>query len=362
MTLLRTCSRTFLRCSESRAALRGVSPIVFPAYRSRAGFRSKLSRWLTPPRIMSQTTLLAFGGKWGPPSGGAAGVAAPARAIPSRWRRAPSTSPVNPMPTSDRKARRETPAQVGCRQAGLFSADGDEVIVVQEHVDEARAGAGLRGSALFGAEHAGENYQRLLALCLLLAGGRAAQDSLERRGDEVRARRRPASCLELPLDGRRRLGRAGQDHFAVRHQQRLLWHDGLMAAVALLHARPIEDGDQPEPVVAGMAVVDGSPEAGVRLGDWEVRPARLEVELPGELEEAVADHLALHATGVHPPQAAVVGVRAQVRGRFPFARGTHAVGPGEDQEAMQVLHPPARFHEFDREPVEQVGQDRPRGP
>ena len=53
-----------------RAAANGVSAIVLPAYRFRAGLGSKLSRWLVPPIMNSQMTFLALGVKWGFPSGG----------------------------------------------------------------------------------------------------------------------------------------------------------------------------------------------------------------------------------------------------------------------------------------------------
>src|SRR5437879_204435 len=53
-----------------------------------------------------QITLFALGGKWGLPSGGAQSGTVAARAMPSRWSIAPSTSPVNPRPESARKVRR----------------------------------------------------------------------------------------------------------------------------------------------------------------------------------------------------------------------------------------------------------------
>ena len=41
----------------------GVSAIVLPAYLLSAGLGSKLSRWLAPPIMNSQMTLLALGAK-----------------------------------------------------------------------------------------------------------------------------------------------------------------------------------------------------------------------------------------------------------------------------------------------------------
>ena len=71
MMLFATCSRTFLRKGEPKTAcLCGLSLIVLPACLVSSGLGSKLSRWLTPPRIISQMTRFARGGKWGLPSGG----------------------------------------------------------------------------------------------------------------------------------------------------------------------------------------------------------------------------------------------------------------------------------------------------
>src|SRR5688500_14839637 len=111
--------------------------MVLPAYLVSAGLGSKLSMWLTPPHMNSQMTLLTFGRECGLPSGA---TAVSARAIPSRWSRAPRARPVKPRPTSARKARRlGRPQQsAGCRMAGS-SADGHEVVVVEQHVDQVLA-------------------------------------------------------------------------------------------------------------------------------------------------------------------------------------------------------------------------------
>ena len=89
----------------------GVSAIVLPAYLLSSGLGSKLSRWLVPPIMNSQMTLLALGAKCGRPSGGDQPADASARATPSRWSIAPRARPVKPMPQSARKVRRETPVQ-----------------------------------------------------------------------------------------------------------------------------------------------------------------------------------------------------------------------------------------------------------
>src|SRR4051794_17575044 len=123
--------------------------MVLPPNLLRAGLGSKLSMWLVPPIMKSQMTLLAFGAKCGRPSGGDQVESAP-RAIPSRWSIAPRTMPVKPMPTSARNALRGTrphPASL-VRLAAIVgspslasrvdrSADGHEVVVVEQHVHEA---------------------------------------------------------------------------------------------------------------------------------------------------------------------------------------------------------------------------------
>jgi hypothetical protein len=49
---------------------KGVSPMDLPAYFVSIGFGSKLSMWLTPPRMKSQITRFAFCGITGSPLGG----------------------------------------------------------------------------------------------------------------------------------------------------------------------------------------------------------------------------------------------------------------------------------------------------
>src|SRR4051812_2415813 len=72
----------------------------------------------------SQMTLLAFAWR-----GGAA-----ARATPSRWSMAPKARPVKPMPTSARNVRRWMPRQLRSGVMVGTSADGHEVVVVEQHV------------------------------------------------------------------------------------------------------------------------------------------------------------------------------------------------------------------------------------
>src|SRR4051812_21079776 len=128
-------SRNFL----SRTCLNGVSAIEVPAYLFRAGFGSKLSRWLTPPIMNSQITLFAFGAKCGKPVGGDHG--APSLAKPSRCSIAPSASPVNPMPTSAKKVRRGTRPHAldGNRYvaiAGWPLMNRDELVMIVQHERE----------------------------------------------------------------------------------------------------------------------------------------------------------------------------------------------------------------------------------
>src|SRR4051794_17372837 len=103
--------------------------------------------WLMPPIRNSQMTFLAFGAKWGRPSGRAQPAEASARAMPSPWSIEERTSPVKPIPQSARKVRRDTPLQRARPDrrfedmAGGPSVDCHEVVVVQQHVDDVFAGA-----------------------------------------------------------------------------------------------------------------------------------------------------------------------------------------------------------------------------
>ena len=107
----------------SSTSLNGVSAIVLPAYLLSAGLGSKLSRWLTPPIMNSQMTLLAFGAKCGRPLGGVQPAASLAN--PSRCSIAPSARPVKPMPRSARNVRRGTRPQANCElQIGIAFAIG----------------------------------------------------------------------------------------------------------------------------------------------------------------------------------------------------------------------------------------------
>src|SRR5215468_3255667 len=116
--------------------------MVLPAYLLRAGLGSNVSRWLTPPSMNSQITRFARGAKCGLPSGWF--FTSAARATPSRKSMAPRARPVKPMPTSARKVRRLTRPQQWAGGAGwnmaASSADSDEVVVVEQHLDEVFAG------------------------------------------------------------------------------------------------------------------------------------------------------------------------------------------------------------------------------
>src|SRR5690242_3918137 len=80
--------------------------MVLPAHLLSSGLGSNVSIWLIPPTRKIQITLLALGENCGLPSGGSQTLASPARATPSSASIFPSTSPVKPMPTSARNARR----------------------------------------------------------------------------------------------------------------------------------------------------------------------------------------------------------------------------------------------------------------
>src|SRR4051812_40988836 len=93
--------------------------------------------------MKSQITLFALAGNAG--SSGAVGVGT-ARAMPSSKSMAPRTAPVNPMPRSLRNCRRPRrwqPMRGRCtdRMLDFSSADGDEVVVIQQSVDEVFSGS-----------------------------------------------------------------------------------------------------------------------------------------------------------------------------------------------------------------------------
>ena len=54
------------------------------------------------------------------------------------------------------------------------------------------------------------------------------------------------------------------------------------------------------------------PPARVLFGERDRRPAGRRVEFPGEVQQAVPDHLRLHPHRVHPPQVTVLGVESHV--------------------------------------------------
>src|SRR5258708_28262904 len=112
-----------------------------------------------------QITLFAFGWSWGRPSGG--GLADSWAAMPSRKSAAPRARPVKPIPVSARKPRRVRPLQF------IGSPDGDEIVVVEEHVHQA-----LPRSVRV--------VERAFAFLALGVGGRPTQDALEGASDEVR--------------------------------------------------------------------------------------------------------------------------------------------------------------------------------
>src|ERR1043165_1842482 len=105
----------------------GVSAMVLPAYLVTIGLGSKLSRWLTPPFMKSQITLLAFGVKCGRPVGGDQGASL---ARESRCSIAPSARPVKPIPRSARNTRRFSGLAIGWCLL-VISSQCDEVVVIE---------------------------------------------------------------------------------------------------------------------------------------------------------------------------------------------------------------------------------------
>ena len=242
---------------------------------------------------------------------------------------------------------------------GSRSTDRDKVVVVQEHMHECRPGAGFRrraGSGRFVRERAGKPFQSHFAFGSLRVGWRPANDVLK-GGDHKRpAGRKGRIHTNLAVDRLGNLSGAGQDHAAVGHRQRLLGHDRLMAAVAVLDVGGVEHRQERDALVACHAVIDCS--AGARLGglDGQVGAAHRRIELAGQEQERVADDLALHAAGAHPPDVPVVGVDPEVRVVRTVGRRSHPIGPRSEDQSVQMLETPAGFHEFDGQPVEKIDE------
>src|SRR5262249_33053807 len=130
---------------------------------------------------------------------------------------APRTMPVKPMPTSARNRRRVS--NFGFAMTGV-SADGDEVIVIEQDVHQALPAVLPLPT------------EEMDARLLLWSRGRPAENGLERRDDKggVQPVVEPASqAVRLP-----------PHPVAVDQRQRLLRHDALVAPVTLFHAGRIE--------------------------------------------------------------------------------------------------------------------------
>src|SRR5262245_6411382 len=97
--------------------------------------------------MQNQITLLAREIRGGPPGAGVPSAGGAAFTSPSRCSMAPSTRPVKPMPQSARNARRwirpqqEAAGDFLCGNMSSPSANGHEVIVIEEHLHQVLAGA-----------------------------------------------------------------------------------------------------------------------------------------------------------------------------------------------------------------------------
>ena len=81
------------------------------------------------------------------------------------------------------------------------------------------------------------------------------------------------------------------------------------------------------------------------------RAAQTQVKFAGQTQDAVADHFCFHAFARKPPQVTIVGIA----GRFLGGTGRgHSIGIAGDDQLVHMLHAPARFHELDRQPIEQL--------
>ena len=86
------------------------------------------------------------------------------------------------------------------------------------------------------------------------------------------------------------------------------------------------------------------------------RPTSLEVELPRDREDRVADHLGLDAATVRAAKEAVL--RVGLHQRF-VTLHRKAIGAAEHDGADQLLVAPALLHELCREGIEKFGMGRP---
>ena len=205
---------------------------------------------------------------------------------------------------------------------GRSSANRDEVVVVEQRVDQVRRARGVAGSAAFGCGSCGHAAS---------ASRQAASSSaVGSPASTVRnAARMNSSSAALPgrlSQPRRRSSpphRSGQ--LAVRQRQGLLRHDALGAAIAFQHAGVVEHRQE---------LADGRCANGRSTGCGAARPRRStgidgppqrQVELAGQVQQAVADDLGFHAHRVHPPVEAVLGIGGQRLGRGAGARRRHAI-------------------------------------
>ena len=187
------------------------------------------------------------------------------------------------------------------RQAG--SPKGHKVVVVKQDPDQVGPGPGGCIAALC---RFGQFFP--LVRCPSHRGvfRRARLGTQEHHERQIGRTRR--SSAEPPRVGSRRVSRsaigraASSTSWLFVRRQRLLRHDALLAAVALLHQRLVKCRQEQISLVIGVEKVEAAP-GGLCLGrGWDRRPAHRRVERPGQGQDRIADDLRLQPARRPPPE------------------------------------------------------------
>src|SRR5439155_12466703 len=157
------------------------------------------------------------------------------------------------------------------------------------------------------------------------------EDLLEGGGDEIRVAR------GLRREPPRQQASLIVDEPAVRQRQRLLRNDALFSLVTLLRVRSVKELEELDLRLRGMAEVDAAAIDLLVPPFLQLWPAGREIELTGDLKDAVAHRLGLHPARVHAPEVLVLRVDPNARvARISGAR-LHPVGVARDDQAVHRL-------------------------
>ncbi len=232
------------------------------------------------------------------------------------------------------------------------SADGDEIVVIEESVDEprARAGAGLGGSG-FELTKLGEGGG---------AGGGFAgiwgssEDGLEGGVDEVVIAGGGLEVLEPAGD----VCGGVEGLAAVDQGEGLLGDDAFGAAVTFLDEGVVEETEEQILVVAGMFEIEAPPGSWRRLSGVERGASEGEVEVAGKVEQGIAEDLGFHAAGGEFPEQQVVRITCERFGISVAEGAVPAEGFGGDDETVEVFEIPVMVEQFEGEEIEDLVEGR----